>query len=192
MARLSVVTASTRENRVGLPVTEWFLGVARQHGGFDVAHVDLKTLALPLLEEPNHPRVQQYQQPTTKAWSRTVAASDAFVFVTPEYNAGMSPALLNALDHLYVEWNYKAAAFVSYGGISGGMRSVQMSKLMLTTLKMVPLWEAVNIPFVTQHLDPQSRAFMGGEKFEKQAHVMLDELVRWTAALATLRAPSGA
>ena len=49
------------------------------------------------------------------------------MFVTPEYNYGPTPALLNALDYVYKEWNYKPAAFVSYGGISGGIRAVQVT-----------------------------------------------------------------
>ena len=187
MPRLGVVMASTRENRVGQPITDWFLGIARQHGGFDVELIDLKDVGLPLLEEPHHPRLQNYQQAATRAWSARVAALDAFVFVTPEYNYGMPPALLNALDHLYNEWNYKAAAFVSYGGLSGGTRSVQMSKLMLTSLKMVPILEAVNVAFVAQHLDATSGAFKGGESFEKSATALLNELLRWTNALAVLR-----
>lgn len=185
MPQLGVVIASTRETRAGLAVADWFLDVARRHGGLNVVTIDLKTVGLPLLREPHHPRLQQYQHPETKAWSATVAAIDAFAFVTPEYNFGMAPALLNALDHVYVEWNYKAAAFVSYGGISGGLRAVQMAKQVLTTLKVVPIVEAVAIPFVAQQID--AGVFTGTAAQEKSAHALLDELARWTAALATLR-----
>jgi NAD(P)H-dependent FMN reductase len=188
MPRLGVVLVSTREGRAGQPIAEWFLGRARQHGGFEVELLDLKAIDLPLLSEPHHPRLQKYTQERTKAWSRAVEACDAFVFVTPEYNFSSPPALVNALDHLYVEWNYKAAAFVSYGGISGGMRSVQMSKMLLTTLKMVPLYEAVALPFFQQSVDADTGSFKGSESHDKAAAQMLDELVRWTAALRVLRA----
>ena len=60
--------------------------------------------------------------------SASVAAADAFVIVTPEYNYGPPPSLINAFDYVYKEWNYKAAGFVSYGGVSGGLRAVQMEK----------------------------------------------------------------
>jgi NAD(P)H-dependent FMN reductase len=43
---------------------------------------------LPLLEEPEHPRLQHYRHDYTKAWSATVQRADAYVFVTPEYNHG--------------------------------------------------------------------------------------------------------
>lgn len=185
MPKLGVIIASTREGRAGLPIAEWFLTIARQHGAFDVQTLDLKTIALPLLSEPNHPRTQSYTQDSTKDWSAQVAACDAFIIVTPEYNFSSPPALVNALDHLYVEWNYKPAAFVSYGGVSGGLRSVQTTKLLLTSLKMMPIVEAVGIPFYAQQLD--AGVFKGSESQEKAATLMLTELARWTTALQTLR-----
>ena len=158
---------SVREGRVGRPVADWFVERARQHARFDLAVIDLKALDLPLFAERNHPRLRQYENDKQKAWSALVASVDAFVFVTPEYNYGPSPALLNALDYVYVEWNYKAAAFVSYGGISGGIRAVQLTKQTLTTLKMVPIVEAVTISFVAQTIDKESGTFKATEQHDK-------------------------
>lgn len=188
MPRLGVVIASTREGRVGAPVAEWFMERARQHGGFEVELVDLKAVNLPLLSEPNHPRLKKYTQETTRAWSATVEALDAFVMVTPEYNFFSPPALVNALDHLYVEWSYKAAGFVSYGGVSGGLRSTQMTKLLLTTFNMVPIVEQVAIPFVAKQME--DGRFAANEMHDKSATAMLDELLRWTNALESLRKPA--
>ena len=188
MPKLGVVIASVREGRVGLPVAEWFIERARQHGRFDVQVIDLKAIDLPMFAERNHPRLQQYESDKQKAWSALVSGIDTFVFVTPEYNYSPAPALVNALDYVYVEWNYKAAGFVSYGGVSGGIRAVQMAKQTLTTLKMVPIVEAVAIPFVAQAMDRESGTFKATEQHDKAATVMLDELHRWTTALAPLRA----
>lgn len=187
MPRLGVVIASTREGRVGAPVAEWFMERARQHGGFEVELVDLKAVNLPLLSEPNHPRLKKHTQETTKAWSATVDALDAFVLVTPEYNFFSPPALVNALDHLYPEWSYKPAGFVSYGGVSGGLRSTQMTKLMLTSFKIVPIVEQVAIPFVAKLIE--DGRFAANDMHDKSAVTMLDELLRWTNALLPLRAP---
>jgi NAD(P)H-dependent FMN reductase len=159
---------------------------ARAHGRFQIELVDLAELALPALDEPAHPRFGKYEHEHTQRWSALVAASDAFVFITPEYNYGMPPALLNALDYLFHEWAYKAAAFVSYGGVSGGTRSVQMSKSVLTTLKMMPIPESVSLPFYMQMLS--DGVFDPGEPAHKAAVAMLDELERWAAALKPLRA----
>ena len=183
--KLQVIFASTREGRQGFPIAEWVLERARAHGKFEPELVDLREVNLPLFDEPHHPRLRQYQHPHTKSWSAIVAAADAFVFVTPEYNYGMPPALLNAIDYLFAEWAYKPASIVSYGGVSGGTRSAQMTRQMLTGLKVMPLPEGVSIPFFSKMIS--EGRFAAGELQEKSAVAMLDELGRWAVALATLR-----
>ena len=184
---LGEVVASVREGRVGLPVAHWVVDAVKAHGRFEPVLVDLREIGLPMLEEPAHPRLQQYTDDRTKVWSAKIASLDAFVFVTPEYNHAAPPALINALDHLYNECNYKAAAFVSYGGVSGGLRSVQMAKPLLSALKMVPIVEAVTLPSV--HKLVEAGRFTPEPAHQKAAAVMLDELGRWTDALAVLRTP---
>lgn len=187
MAHLGVVVCSTRDGRAGLPVAEWFMSVCRDEPAFESTLIDLKAIDLPMLSEPAHPRLKQYARPETIAWSELVSGMDAFVFVTPEYNHGVPPALVNALDQLYQEWNYKPAGFVSYGGVSAGLRSVAMAKSILTTLKMVPIVEAVAIPFFTAHQDKATGRFSGTESLERSARTMIRELARWTEALKALR-----
>jgi NAD(P)H-dependent FMN reductase len=185
--RLGVIVASVRGGRVGAPVSDWFVEQAERHGGFDVERVDLQAVDLPLLSEPNHPRLQKYTHEKTKAWSRTIDSLDAFVLVTPEYNYSSPPALINALDHLYHEWSYKAVGLVSYGGISGGLRGAQVTRQFLCSFKMVPIVEAVAIPFVVKQIE--NGRFTGGASYDASAKAMLDELVRWTSALRVLRTP---
>src|SRR5690348_9990483 len=105
--QLDVILASTRPGRAGPAIASWFLAHAERHGKFAVHLIDLALVALPLLDEPHHPRLRRYEHEHTKAWSRTIDAADAFVFVTPEYNYGSPPSLVNALDYLHYEWAYK-------------------------------------------------------------------------------------
>lgn len=186
---LNVIIASTRPGRVGAAVATWFHGHAKAHGAFDAHLVDLADFNLPVYDEPRHPRLRQYEHEHTRRWSASVEAADAYVFVVPEYNFGPTPALLNALNYVYLEWNDKPAGFVSYGGISGALRSVQMTKLTLTTLKMMPLMEAVTIPMVTGQLS--DGAFTPNELQEKSADALLAELQRWGTALKGMRAGAG-
>lgn len=187
MLNLQIIIVSTREGRLGDSVASWFADCARRHGKFSIEVVDLAQVNLPMLDEPNHPRLRQYEHEHTKAWSAVIDRADCFVFVTPEYNFGAPPSLLNALDYLQHEWAYKAAGFVSYGGVSGGTRSVQMAKQVVTSLKMMPIFEAVAIPFFSQYIDATTRVFSPGEVQEKAAAAMLDELLKWTGALKTIR-----
>jgi NAD(P)H-dependent FMN reductase len=185
MLKLHVIIASTRPGRIGLPIGNWLHERAKAHGKFDVTLVDLKEVNLPLIDEPKHPRLQQYEHAHTKAWSATIAAADAFVLVTPEYNFSTAPALLNAFDYLYKEWNYKPAAFVSYGGISGGLRAAEMTKQTVCALKMVPLVEGVTLPFAMKLVTDEKLAATGDH--EKSAVTMLDELHRYATALKPMR-----
>jgi len=185
MPKLTVVLASVRDGRGGEAIARWFVTRAKEHSKFDVELADLKELNLPILDEPHHPRLKKYVHDSTKRWSEIVGGSDAFVFVTPEYNYTIPPALVNALDTVYHEWTYKPVGFVSYGGISGGMRAVQTEKLMVTGFKMMPMVEAVNIPFYTQFVE--NGVFKSNETHDKAVPVMLDELLRWAEALKVLR-----
>ena len=184
---LAIVIASTRPTRVGPLVGRWFHERVLKRGTFEVDLVDLAEVNLPLFNEPKHPRLKQYEHAHTRAWSARVDRADAFVFVTPEYNFGPPPSLINAIDYLVQEWACKPVAFVSYGGVAGGTRSVQITKLIVTALKMMPLPEAVIVPFIAQHINKDTGTFMATEAHEKAADVMLAELLRWAEALRPLR-----
>jgi len=187
--RLLIVVASTRPGRVGPAVADWVRARAAAHGGFAVAVADLAEINLPLLDEPNHPRLDQYTQPHTTAWSATVDAADALIFVMPEYNHGYTAPLKNAIDYLYREWQHKPVGLVSYGGVVGGTRAVQQLKPVLAALRMVPMVEAVPIPYVQQHLSAEQR-FVATDALDEEATAMLAALARWTAALRPLRSPA--
>lgn len=186
-SKLQTIICSTRPGRVGPSVARWFHGFAEAHGGFETELVDLADFELPLYNEPAHPRLQQYEYEHTRRWSKSVAAADAYVFVTPEYNFSPPPSLVNALDYVYCEWNYKPCGFVGYGGVSGGLRAVQAERLHATTLKMMPMVEGVAIPGVASHID-NGGAFASNELVDASAQTLLDELLRWSDALKPMRA----
>jgi NAD(P)H-dependent FMN reductase len=187
MPLLQVITVSTRQARLGPVVAEWFLGRARAHGKFEIEPIDLAAINLPLFDEPAHPRFQKYEHEHTKAWSAQISRADAFVIVTPEYNYGAPPSIINAIDYLNREWQYKPVGFASYGGVSGGTRSVQMTKQIVTALRMMPIPEGVSIPFFAQHIDKETGAFAPGATQEAAVVTMLDELLKWANALQPLR-----
>ena len=184
--KLHVIICSTRPGRIGPSVAQWFSEFARHHDKFETLLVDLAEFNLPIYDEPFHPAQQNYQHAHTKAWAKSVNAADAYVFVTPEYNYFPPPSFVNALDFVYREWNYKPCGFVSYGGVSGGLRSVQAAKLQVTTLKMMPMVEGVMVPMVGGLID-DSGAFQSNELIDKSAVTLLDELHRWAIGLKAMR-----
>lgn len=186
MYQLKVIITSTRPGRRGIAVANWFSEKAKTLRDFNSEVLDLKEIDLPLLDEPFHPKLQKYQQEHTKEWSKKINEGDAFVFVIPEYNYGMPPAMLNAIDFVFKEWNYKPAALVSYGGISGGLRSAQMCKLVLTTVKVMPLMEGISLPFFEKNIN-ESGVFVSNELIDKSFHTMMDELLKWTKGMQYMR-----
>lgn len=186
MPKLMIVVASVREGRIGLPIAEWVRAVVERHGGFDIDWADLKEIALPLMSEPNHPRLRKYTQPSTIAWSERVDAAEAFVFVQPEYNFSYSPALKNALDHLSQEWWRKPLGTVSYGGISGGTRGAVALRVPEVALGMVPTTLNVEIPWAVKQVD--EGVFTARDSQVVLLERMLNELTSLAEALAPLRA----
>ena len=183
--KLMVIMSSTRPGRVGLPVAKWFYETALENGSFEVDFCDLLDVNLPMVDEPNHPRLKQYVHQHTRDWSARVDAADAFVIVTPEYNHGMTSALKNAIDYLHSEWHYKACGFVSYGGGSGGMRAVEGCKPVMTCLRVMPVFETVGIAGFANMI--KDGVFEAPDAAKKAAVAMLDELKRWAGPLRMLR-----
>ncbi|HVZ90968.1 MAG TPA: NAD(P)H-dependent oxidoreductase [Rhizomicrobium sp.] len=185
-SKLHTVIASTRPGRIGPSIARWFDEFARRHGKFDARLIDLADFKLPVLDEPHHPMRRQYVHDYTKAFSTSVDDADAFVFVLPEYNYMPPPSFINAIDHVYWEWQYKPVGFVSYGGVSGGLRSAQQARLMATTVKMMPVPEGVALPNAYQQIKDDK--FQANELNEQGATAMLNEMIKWAEALSPLRA----
>ncbi|MFT4152995.1 NADPH-dependent FMN reductase [Parafilimonas sp.] len=186
MHTIKIITSTTRKGRKGIAIANWMFEFARRANIFNVELLDLAEINLPLMDEPNHPRLQQYVHEHTKKWSAQIQSADGFIIVLGEYNFGFPAPVKNALDYLFNEWKYKPAGIVSYGGISGGLRATQMLKQVLTTLNMMPLPGQVSIPFFTKYINDEE-LFVPDEAIIKSAEAMIKELNRWTDALKTMR-----
>ncbi len=181
--KLEIIISSTRPGRIGDQVGKWIAEYAAGHTDFDVSVADLAEINLPLYDEPNHPHFMQYTKEHTKSWSKRISSADAFIIVTPEYNYTMPPSLLNAIDFLQNEWQYKPVAFVGYGG-TGAVRAIQTERLLFANLSMMPLPIMVNLVGVYR---PTVITFKPEEKHEQAANKMLEELHKWAKALMPLR-----
>ena len=179
--RVGVIAGSIRPGRQSKTVAEWVC--ADPIPFLDLHLIDLAEVGLPLLCEPAPAAVGQYQQPSTRSWSRLADTFDAFVLVTPEYNHSTSPALKNALDHLYREWRDKPVAFVGYG-LDGGTRAVEHLRAITAELGMAGIGPQVAISLRADYADGQLQP----RSFQSEARRrMLDQLARWAAALHALR-----
>lgn len=183
---LKIIIGSTRPGRVGPTIAKWVETIATQHAKFNAELVDLADFKLPLLDEAAHPMKQAYEHQHTKDWSKTIGSADAFVFVTPEYDYFPPASLVNAVQTLSKEWGYKAAGVVSYGGISGGLRSSQALRQLLGNVNIHALPQVVPVPNFFQHFGDDG-AFESNEPMNDGLVKQLDELHKWSTALKTLR-----
>ncbi|HUW70285.1 MAG TPA: NAD(P)H-dependent oxidoreductase [bacterium] len=184
MIKIGIIIGSTRPGRNGEAVARWVLEQGRKHSDAEFELVDLKDFNLPVLDEPMPASMHQYSKEHTKKWSAKVASFDGFVFVTPEYNHGTSAALKNALDYLYIEWNNKAAGFVSYGS-AGGVRAVENLRLIMGELQVADVRTSVALSLFTDF--ENLSVFKPAAMQEEKAKVMLDQLVLWSGALTSVR-----
>lgn len=180
-----IIVGSVREGRVGLPIAEWVRNTATADGQFEIDFADLKEIALPLMDEPNHPRMRKYTKPHSIEWSKRVDAADAFLFVFPEYNHSFSPAIKNALDYLSNEWDRKPVGFVNWGGNSGGTRAQASLRPVVAALGMVMTHGMIEINFPGSHIE--DGVFSPNEQQSTVLQLQLDELVKLDTALRPLR-----
>jgi len=190
MITISVIVGSTRQGRFSERPAQWILQHLRKRDGVEARLLDLRDFPMPFFDQtmpPSIPGREPYENDVVKRWTAEIAASDGFVFVTPEYNYGPSAVLKNAIDWVYPEWNRKAAAFVSYGGAMG-VRSVQQLRENMTEIQIASVRSSVQIPAATLWAH-----FQGGDvdkglaELGTQAQTMIDDLLWWTAALKAAR-----
>lgn len=193
MTVLSVIIGSTRQGRFSEKPARWILEHLKKRDGVETRLLDLRDFPMPFFDQaapPAMPGRPPYEPEVVKRWTAAIAASDGFVFVTPEYNFGYPAVLKNALDWVYPEWNRKAAAFVTYGSVMGA-RSVQQLREVLIELQVAPIRFSVHIPPATLWAH-----FQGGDvdkglaELEKHAKAMIDDLLWWTTALKKARSDS--
>jgi NAD(P)H-dependent FMN reductase len=180
-ANVLIVMGSIRAGRRCPQIASWVISVARAASTLQYELVDLGDWPLPMDDEPGIPALGEYLQPHTQAWSRKIAAADAVVFVTPQYNWGYPAALKNAIDHAYGEWHDKPAAIITYGGHGGSKCAAQLRQVT----------EAVHMrPVATMPAITLTRAMIGGEPmdlenaFEAEANLIRQAVRELSAALA--------
>lgn len=185
---LAVVIGSVRQGRLGPIVADWFAREARQSGRLDVDVIDLSEtelpLALPDFGGAPAPEVADRLAPLT----RRLAAADAFVVVTPEYNHSFPASLKNAIDWHNKEWQAKPVGFVSYGGLAGGLRAVEQLRQVFAELHSVTVRDTVSFHGAWGQFAPDGSWPKDSEGCDAAAKTMIDQLVWWARALRDARA----
>ncbi|TQM35090.1 NADPH-dependent FMN reductase [Pseudonocardia cypriaca] len=181
--RLVVVIASTREGRFAPNVANWFVEEARARADLDIDVLDLAEAELP-------DRLTGWGTPPPAAVAAVtprLAAADAFVIVTPEYNHSYPAPVKTLIDWHFTEWQAKPVAFVSYGGMSGGLRAVEHLRGVLAELHAVTVRDTVSFHGAWDRFGSDARPVDPAE-CAAAAKTMLDQLSWWAHALREARA----
>lgn len=186
MTKIAIVTGSVRPGRQSLNVANWVKSIADQRPDAEFEIVDIADFHLPVWDEAMPPSMGQAEKAHSKAWSAKMAEFDGYVFVVSEYNHSITGALKNALDYLYTELNNKAAGFVSYGS-AGGARAVEHLRGILSEMQVAHVRNAVTMSLFTDF--ENFSTFTPTEPAAASVEPMLDQLVAWTKAMETVRAP---
>ncbi|WP_104044456.1 NADPH-dependent FMN reductase [Arthrobacter sp. ZGTC412] len=184
MTRIAIITGSTRPGRINHQVAQWVLDQTADRTDAEFEIVDIADFNLPILDEAYPAAYQNYQNDHTKAFSAKIAEFDGYIFVVAEYNHSISGALKNALDYLNVEFNNKAAGFVSYGS-KGGARAVEHLRGIASELQLAHVRNQVMFSIFS---DVENfNTFKPTEQSAAALAPMLDQLILWTRAMEFAR-----
>ncbi|KAA6462950.1 NAD(P)H-dependent oxidoreductase [Acidobacteria bacterium AB60] len=166
--RVGVIYGSTRPGRFCDTVVRWVAGQIRAGGKFEVDLIDPATEGAAAVKEQ-------------------LGRADAFLVVTPEYNHGYTAPLKALIDANGVEWHAKPVAFVSYGGVSGGLRAVEQLRLVFAELHAMTVRDSVSFAGVWEQFDAEG-ALKSPERAQRSMGTMLKRLHWWAVALRNARA----
>lgn len=177
---LVIVIGSIRKGRTGDTVASWMKEAAAKHDQFDIEIVDMAENPPPLILTDDAP-------PELAGTTSKLAAADAFIIVTPEYNHSFPASIKSLIDWHYTEWRAKPVGFVSYGGHACGLRAVEALRLVLAEMHAVTIRDCVSFGIYSGNgFDDEGRP-ADAEGAETAAKVMLDQLGWWAAALSEAR-----
>ncbi|GLW09414.1 FMN reductase [Microtetraspora sp. NBRC 13810] len=180
--RIAIIIGSIRTGRFGPTVANWFAAQACRHGELDVDVIDLAQTWLPdmMTDDGDTP-------PPVRDLAPWLAAADAFVIVTPEYNHSFPASLKNAIDWYGDVWKAKPVGFVCYGGRAAGLRAVEALKPVFTELHAVSVRETVSFHNYPQQFDANGQP-TDPDACNAAAKNLLDQLIWWALALREARA----
>ena len=186
--RLAIIVGSTREGRAADRFLPWLVERAERHGAFSVRALDLREWDLPIFQETGATIRAGYSTAVVRRWNEEVAAGDAYLFVTPEYNHSVPGVLKNAIDNVIASQAFrnKPAGFVGYSaGMVGGARAVEHLAAIAIEAEMAPLRNAVLLAQVGRAFNEDGRPIDAGTEFALA--VLLDDLAWWGDALRQAR-----
>lgn len=177
---IALVLGSTREGRFCETVAAWAAARLALRSDVTVDVIDPLAFELPrrLTREPG---------PAVLSLRERLTAAKGFIVVTPEYNHGYTAGLKALIDAAKPEWLAKPVGFVSYGGVSGGLRAVEQLRLVFAELHAVTIRDGVSFSMAWERFDASGET-VDPEGPARAMPVMVDQLLWWAKALDEAKA----
>lgn len=135
--KIAVISGSARPQRQSHQVAREILRRVEKRG-HHAWMFDVREQNLPLLE--NTFKAAQTPGDQLKKLRESIADSDAFLLVSPEYNGSYSGALKNSMDYFYQEYFNKAFGLVGVSaGMLGGINAIRSMQHYALTLNGIVL-----------------------------------------------------
>jgi NAD(P)H-dependent FMN reductase len=177
--RVALIYGSTREGRFCDTVAQWASGQIGKHADFILQVVDPGDINIPM-------RLERNCSPQLATLKAQLADADAFIVVTPEYNHGYPAALKHLIDSAYGVWQAKPVGFVSYGGLSGGVRAVEQLRQVFPEVHATTVRNAVSFMNAWEQFDRDGN-LREPDRAEQSMVMMLTQLRWWAMALKHAR-----
>ncbi|CEA02653.1 NADPH-dependent FMN reductase [Jeotgalicoccus saudimassiliensis] len=187
MTKIGIVTGSTRESRVNLQVAEWLKDFAeKMDTGAEFEIVDIKDYDAPVFKEALPPLManRQYGSDVINNWSAKIDSLDGYIFVTPEYNKAVSPALKNLLDYIGPEFGNKSAGIVGYGSTLGVAATLSLRQI-LSNFNMATVGPFGAFSLFTDF--EEMTKFAPAELHNPTIESVITTTVNWANGLKTIR-----
>lgn len=178
--RIALIQGSIRPARFNDTITAWtHRGLL--NAGFDVVRIDpaaSRWLAL-----------QTGDEAVAKELRGVLATMDGFVIVTPEYNHAAPGALKTLIDSASREWTLRPVGFVSYGGLSGGLRAIESLRPVFAELHAIGLRDTISFAMPWERFDKDARLRDPDEArtSDQALQIFADRLAWWAESLRQAR-----
>jgi NAD(P)H-dependent FMN reductase len=186
--RILVFYGSYRSDRNGIRLADYVVAGLRKRGD-DVELIDAKAIGLPMLDRMYKEYAPGSAPPAMESLASKIRGSDAFVFVSGEYNWGMQPGLKNLTDHFLEEWFWRPAAIASYSaGRIAGARSALVWHGTLSEMGLIVISSTLAVGPIAQVLNAEGEPLgEAGQSLDRSFIRFADDLAWWTEAAKSQR-----
>lgn len=174
--KIALILGTARQGRQSEKVALWTRRQAEEFG-FEVDYIDVAD---------HLRRFTNEEIPTQEELRGRIIEAEAFIVVSPEYNAGYPGELKMFLDAFYDEYVGKPVAFVGVSdGPRGGARAVEKLRSSALAMQMTPIRNVLHFGNMPDPFDENGE--VKDTAYQEKARGLFEQLQAFSQALSGLR-----